>query len=279
VPLALEADSQGRPKKPIIPGWQNIGEDWELQPWGTCKGLGILLGPASGNLAVLDVDDEDLSNAILRLSGQDYTVQTIRKRLHIYLYETEPSAPSMMRVDWNGKFVSVELRTKGQQVAAPPTPGYVRLNREQPRVVRSIGDYWGQIALSLKVGSSVSEKYPKPWRTVVVEGERNKAMFIEAIRLAEAHVPLPAALEMLQARYDNHYNQGEDDWAEYEKTIKSAYRRGNGIQHRGNIDRLSRNDSGSGRAGEVLVRRSRAEPKPRDRSGREYMGGDTRPAG
>ncbi len=56
VPLALHHDDKGKPKQPIVKGWQHTTLDtWKAQPWRDALGVGNLLGPASGRLAVIDV--------------------------------------------------------------------------------------------------------------------------------------------------------------------------------------------------------------------------------
>ena len=275
IPLALGLDAQGFPKRPLGTGGTNIGEDWELQPWAEAKGIGILLGPASGNLAAVDVDDGRLAGALLpQLSGK-YHVRTVRGRLHIYVVEQEASPSRKFQAEYEGRTITVELKGQGTQVAAPPTAGYTLLGAGL-ETVHSVGLYWQAVAAGL-LGKQSSEAYPRPWRTEVGLGERNKAMFVEALRLAEAGVPYLVGQEMLRDRYQRHYRAGEDAWAEYERTIKSAYRRaGRGSDHRGDIDRVSCGDTDSGRPGTDVIRGARADAEPPNRGGRVYLGGSRR---
>ena len=61
--MPLQNDSNGYPKRPIVPGWTNIPAlmaDIDALPWQGAAGLGILLGPTSNNLAVLDIESQTL---------------------------------------------------------------------------------------------------------------------------------------------------------------------------------------------------------------------------
>ena len=64
IPLTLDAN--GFAKKPITPNWTGLArttETIESLPWAQAHGIGIVLGPASSNLAVLDIDDKGLAEA------------------------------------------------------------------------------------------------------------------------------------------------------------------------------------------------------------------------
>ena len=61
--MPLQNDSNGYPKRPIVSDWTNIRAwmpDIDALPWWGAAGLGILLGPTSNNLAVLDIDSQTL---------------------------------------------------------------------------------------------------------------------------------------------------------------------------------------------------------------------------
>ncbi len=89
VPHPLGLDSSGFPKRPLSRDWPHLTSDPDTVgslPWGQARGLGLVLGPASGNLAVIDVDNAKLGVEIVGLftgSGvQTRLVETVRKRLH-----------------------------------------------------------------------------------------------------------------------------------------------------------------------------------------------------
>ena len=59
VPIALGLDAEGRPKRPFFDGWQHLTLDdprTRKQGWARAKGVGLLCGPNSGNLAVIGPD-------------------------------------------------------------------------------------------------------------------------------------------------------------------------------------------------------------------------------
>jgi hypothetical protein len=96
--------------------------------WDAADGLGIVLGRRSGNLAVIDVDDQGLADYLRRnLSVQDHPplmADTARGRLHIYCVEPTPSRPCDLEVSYSGRRCLVQLLASACQVAAPPTPRY-----------------------------------------------------------------------------------------------------------------------------------------------------------
>mgnify|MGYP001579576715 FL=1 len=64
VSMPLTLDKDGFPKKPFVNGWPDLRLPWENLvelPWEGGVGLGIVLGPTSGNLCVVDVDDQELA--------------------------------------------------------------------------------------------------------------------------------------------------------------------------------------------------------------------------
>ena len=61
--MPLQNDSNGYQKRPIVSRWTNIPAlmtDIDALPWQGAAGLGILLGPTSNNLAVLDIESQTL---------------------------------------------------------------------------------------------------------------------------------------------------------------------------------------------------------------------------
>lgn len=235
-PVALGLDAKGKPKRPLAAAWQRIPHDMarvKAQPWATAQGMGIILGPASDNLAVIDIDDNALASRVFAtlVRGHVYTrmAWTGRKNLHVYVREKEPSEPKIRRITWQGREIPIELKAKGQQVAAPPTPGYSICDREgwKPIEVPTVLAAWLSIEkrLGIEPPTEAAQNYPKPWGITVPAGERNRAAFVEACRLREAGMPFEQARELMQSRFNQAYEPGES-WHAIEKTIRSAYRRG-----------------------------------------------------
>lgn len=233
VPLALGPDANGKPKRPLISAWQTTTLTTALdQPWSQATGIGILLGSVSGNLAVIDMDNQEFAAAVKaefeKAGAPHYWVQTGSGNGHLYVVEDQPSDPKMMRLEWGGASFSLELRSHGQQVAAPPSPGYTLLT-EDLTSVPSIGAAWQSIARRMGIGVVADAKvarsgYPKAWQRLVDLGDRNNALFIESCRLCEAGLPLESAIETMLVRSERAY-KGTMQEREVVATVRSAYRK------------------------------------------------------
>lgn len=237
--VALGPDAKGLPKRPLVGGWQRIPHDLDrilAQPWGRAKGLGILLGPVSGNLAVIDVDHEAMARAVfaLMVRGHVYTRMcwTISRHIHVYVREREPSAPAVRRVRWQGEEIAIELKARGQQVAAPPTPGYTLCGRHgwPPIEVPSVMAAW--LSIERRLGAEPvtrggsADPFPGAWAASVPVGQRNRTAFVEACRLREAGMPFAQAVEVMRARWLTAYAGGEAPGPDLDRTVRSAYQRG-----------------------------------------------------
>lgn len=239
IPLGL--DAAGKPKRPLPREWPTVRR--EIVPhlmWGRAQGLGIVLGPASDNLAVIDIDHQGLARAVFSLLAMEWTltklmprmVFTGRNNLHVYVREDVPSASTSMRRDWHEHAdISIELKGQGTQVAAPPTPGYtLATGAALPLRVHNIGEYWQRIAEALQVTAPdtsdgrTASGYPAPWQPSVLEGDRNNAIYVEASRLCDAGLTLEQAYAHMKIRVETAYQKGIG-WLEVQRTIRSAYRK------------------------------------------------------
>ena len=235
LPIPLGFDARGFPKKPMDDGWTSLERRPEVirgLRWADAKGLGLVLGPVSGNLAAVDVDDVDLAEAIYQRAKKTGVVtrmvRTIRKRLHLYVIEAVPSRSRRFdNVRWEGHSFTIELKAQGTQVAAPPTPGYELLFDGAPAKVPSIEAAWLSIAHALGVEMPAGEGgYPRPWQPAVPQGQRNGSAYIEAHKLREAGMPLDQALEVMRLRVEAFYAPGDMRIEEALATVRSAYRKG-----------------------------------------------------
>ena len=99
IPLGLDANNL--PKKPLSLQWTTLEsseESLRSLPWDNAKGLGIVLGEQSNNLAVLDLDDEELFNVVLAMQGSSQRmVRTARNRGHLYFTEIDGATQSTLR--------------------------------------------------------------------------------------------------------------------------------------------------------------------------------------
>lgn len=232
-PIALGPDADGRPKRPLYRGWQNLhpnDERTRKQGWKDAIGIGILCGPHSGNLAVIDIDDEDLAAAVfakLVLGHKPFRwVWTGRRRGHLYVREQIPTEHGRVwSGTWEGREVRGELRCKGQQVAAPPTPGYILASDQPPQAVESVGEAWKAVCMAMGIlQKEAQSNYPLPWREQVENGTRNDSLFIEACKLAAVRMPLERALQILSLNSELTYS-GLLDKVEFEATVQSAYKK------------------------------------------------------
>lgn len=226
--IPLVRDAMGFPKKPFTDRWQATPHDLEIIqkfPWDQAVGIGLVLGPASSNLAAIDIDDVGLAEAVIPKCQHTTLVKTARGRCHVYVKERMASKTREFKVTWQDRIVNVELRAAGVQVAAPPTPGYTFLTEADPRLVDNIGVAWTGLAKSLGLTEMRESDYPKPWAPKVSANERNKSAYVEAHYLREGRMPMDLALTYMKIRWETDYEQGGQPWEEVERTIESAYRK------------------------------------------------------
>jgi hypothetical protein len=224
--IPLARDAQGLPKRPFTDRWQMTPHKLDViqgLPWEQAVGIGIILGPVSGNLAVIDIDDVDLAQAVIAKCQHTTLVRTARGRCHVYVKELVASKTREFKVQWRGRLIPVELRATGVQVAAPPTPGYTYLTDVDPKIVGDIGVAWAGLARSLGIAEMKESDYPKPWAARVSASERNKSAYIEAHLLREGKMPINLAMAYMKLRWEQDYEQGDQTWDEVARTIESAY--------------------------------------------------------
>jgi len=234
------------PKIPMVHAWTMLEPTLETvksMPWDKAEGLGIVLGKKS-NLAVIDVDDEELANVIIATVWDHFDtsprlVKTIRSRLHIYVCELGGvSGSSKFSVTWDNRPVTIELKSEGTQVAAPPTTGYTLLNpSRKPWSHFSVGSAWEFVVdcikdqpygnrLQVAADNHVPKQREAPWPNEVGEGNRNETAYKEAHRLRESSMPIEQALEHMEIRFNNHYVHKGMSLDEVRRTVESAYRKG-----------------------------------------------------
>lgn len=236
-PLALGPDADGRPKRPLFKDWQTLypnDERTRQQGWKRATGVGLLCGTHSNNLAVIDIDDEELAAATfakLARSGKPFRwVWTGRNRGHLYVREQEPTEHGKVwRGEWEGREVRGELRCTGQQVAAPPTPGYVLAADNPPQAVETVQKAWDGICLAMGIIQAKNEgggNYPPAWQDTVFNGTRNDSLFVEACKLAAVRMPIERALELLRLNTELHYEDGHKMTdKEFVASVRSAYQK------------------------------------------------------
>ena len=235
----LVNDDNGFPKKAVTPQWQTLTpSDWGGLAWDNATGIGIIGGSNSGGIAFIDVDDNELAAEIAAYIARvkrALMAWTARRRIHVYVQEPTPSPYRKGEFMYHGHIATVEFRAQGSYVAAPPSGGYTWLKEDWEPLYGTLADVWSGIVRGINlvpegkpvtVANAASAGYPKPWQAQVGAGERNQSIYIEAHKLREAGMTPDEAIEVLRIRFERHYAQGGMNWREAERTIRSAYMRG-----------------------------------------------------
>jgi hypothetical protein len=149
----LGLDDHNIAKRPLSENYPRFhAADNTRHDWSAAKGLGIVLGKPSGNLAVIDVDDVGLSEHLLRNlqaeTAPPLMVRTARGRLHIYCLEPTVSRPIDLEVRYQGRRCLVQLLAAACVAAAPPTPGYSWIDAKAEPYYGTAGAVWNRIAKS-----------------------------------------------------------------------------------------------------------------------------------
>src|SRR5262245_46928151 len=123
----LRLNDEGLPKVATVPEWQSIlPPDVDQLPWDIAAGIGIIGGNNSGNLAFIDIDDQELAADtvawLVRKHRNPLFAWTARARAHIYVIEPTPSRTRRLNQNYKGRPVLVEHRSAGAYVAARPSP-------------------------------------------------------------------------------------------------------------------------------------------------------------
>lgn len=221
----------GFAKYPKMKGWQELTLDHPMlrkQGWRDAEGVGLLLGPPSKNLAVLDIDDQQFADAVfarLVRGGQPFRwIHTAKKRGHLHIYEVTPTEhKETKKVRWEGREFSVELRCKGGLATIPPTPGYTLARDVEPQTFPSISAVWLNIAKSFGVEDLTPAYSHEAWLEDVPDGERNETFFTECRRLAESGMPIKMAARHMEIRWQESY-EGKMEQKQAKDTLTSAYR-------------------------------------------------------
>lgn len=284
----LVANAAGLAKVPITPEWEQLTAETDVTElaWTRAGGLGLVLGRASNNLAVIDVDDEELAAAIIawlvKQPNRYLYERTARRRLHIFVIEPAPSDHRNLSVVFNNRLCPIQIlgttsNGGGDNVAVYPTPGYsFDYPDDEPAygtaieiwriVMQAVGAQWADAPgaeVHRNGSTSTGAGYPKPWKQKVPLGERNDAQFLEACKLAEGGMDLHTAIEFMRWRYDTAY---EHDPAEnpqrgdkaMQTTIASAFRRvGRRTREKQAIQALG----AVGAAAEALIEESEEVPQ------------------
>lgn len=169
-------------KHPLIK-WEEfqtrLATEEEARPWWTQwphANIGIICGQVSGGLVVLDIDNVELAEELIRKRGIELVatlVRTPRKGLHIYFQESKEQSRS-------GPLIPgvADLKAEGGYVIAPPSSGYGYISEAKPLAVNdALAKAWdilGTAGLSRpisKVQADLSQG-----DGMIEEGTRNTAL-------------------------------------------------------------------------------------------------------
>lgn len=107
-----------KPFQERLPSSEEVRQWWA---WWPAANIGIVCGKVSDGLAVLDIDDVELAERLLKsgLPKEAMMCRTPRGGLHIYLTESKSSSSS-------GPLVAgvADMKAEGGYVVAPPSPDY-----------------------------------------------------------------------------------------------------------------------------------------------------------
>lgn len=217
-------------KYPKMKGWRELTLGHPMlrkQGWPNAEGIGVVLGPVSKNLAVLDIDDVEFSSAVfarLMRGKQPFRfVHTASNRGHLHIYERIPTEHKVTkRVKWEGKEFSVELRCQGGLATIPPTPGYTLARDVEPQTFDNIAAVWAGIALAFGVQDLTPTYSHDAWAEQVNDGDRNETLFTEARYIAQSGMPIRLGMEHMRIRWEAAY-AGQFDEKEFRDTVTSAY--------------------------------------------------------
>lgn len=107
---------RAREKRPLHVGWRVPDPDaWVAAP--PDANLGVLCGPASGGLVVLDFDTRDALRDAIGMRAEELAIHTLvaRTARGWHVYARHPSART--RSPWKG----LDVRAEGSMVVAPPS--------------------------------------------------------------------------------------------------------------------------------------------------------------
>jgi hypothetical protein len=164
-PLGL--NEQGKAKKPFTDEWQHLTSD--VVPalnWSRAKGIGLLTGPASGNAAGIDVDDEELAVAVLdwdaRQTRPFLAQTTVSGRCHIFAIEPQPTPHRSFKVWWRGawrnvQFIGVSSEGAAGNMAIAPSPGYAWVHPDAEPAYEPLPQLWQRIM------DAIGATWEQPW--------------------------------------------------------------------------------------------------------------------
>jgi hypothetical protein len=160
-PLGL--DARGRPKQRLDrhatrfrPG-DNTRHSWENS---IVKGIAIVLGPPSGNLAVIDIDDRGLADYLqswLSSLSEPPLMTCTPRGLHIWVREPHPSQWAHLTAKYQGRECDIDILCAGNVATIPPTPGYrwLRLRGDERGSIPAYGrvlSVWNDISIKAPLG-------------------------------------------------------------------------------------------------------------------------------
>ncbi len=144
--LPIRADGS---KAPALSGWKELQSrlptEEELRQWfgGALRGVGVVAGAVSGNLAVIDFDDDSAWFAFMDAcneygyTGWTYDLPCAKTPCghHLYFRAPEPLPTQVLARAEDGSTL-VELRGEGAYAIVPPSPAEVHPDGKPYQMIR-----------------------------------------------------------------------------------------------------------------------------------------------
>ena len=166
-----------KPYQEKLPSASDVRSWWVAHP---SADIGIVLGGVSGNLVVMDVDDNELAERLIKNGICEITTVVKTPRgLHVYLRETDTVSRNSIKTILGPK---VDLKATGGCVVAPPSPGYLFLSEKSILVVPSAIEYAKELLTNVGESLPDSNGPASPVNTFtlgqsIIEGQRNSTLF------------------------------------------------------------------------------------------------------
>jgi len=139
-------DDEGRPKQRYTDYFHHLTPKHNTyHDWDRAAGIAFVLGPVSGGLACIDVDDAGLGETLERRLGEWANPPLMSRSpngLHIHLIEPVPTPPGVLAVTYQNRLCRVELLGIGRVSTIPPTKGYTWVEVKAEPVYSSLRDFW-----------------------------------------------------------------------------------------------------------------------------------------
>jgi hypothetical protein len=158
-------DYEGKPKQRSTDDFLHLRpRDNTTHDWESAAGIAFVLGPASGGLACVDVDDKGLGEWLEHQLGtwaRPPLMARTPNGLHVHVIEPVTTPPAVLAVTYQSRICRVELLGAGRVATIPPTDGYEWVDPRAEPVYATLRDFWRRCSLEFCLFSrEVGENSP-----------------------------------------------------------------------------------------------------------------------